>query len=97
MERHDWGLRGLQQHAFYAPVDLQPLELWMEPLHVCVRATYVARFPSQYLYIIDDCISLVNIFAYRERETLHLFQPPRADQMPDPHQGQCHNILPSIP
>ena len=32
-----------------------------------------------------------------ERETLHLFQPPRADQMPDPHQGQCHNILPSIP
>ena len=24
----------------------------------------------------------------RERETLHLFQPPRADQMPDPLQGQ---------
>ncbi len=23
----------------------------------------------------------------RERETLHLFQPLRADQMPDPHQG----------
>ena len=23
-----------------------------------------------------------------ERETLHLFQPPRADQMPGPHQGQ---------
>ena len=23
-----------------------------------------------------------------ERETLHLFQPPRADQMPDPLQGQ---------
>ena len=51
MERHDWGLRGLQQHAFYAPVDLQPLELWMEPLHVCVRATYVARFhPDIYYY-----------------------------------------------
>ena len=32
-----------------------------------------------------------------KRETLHLFQPPRADQMPDPRQGQCHNILPSIP
>ncbi len=25
-----------------------------------------------------------------ERETVHLFQPHRADQMPDPHQGQCH-------
>ena len=23
-----------------------------------------------------------------ERVSLHLFQPPRADQMPDPHQGQ---------
>ena len=28
----------------------------------------------------------------RERETLHLFQPPRADQMPDPRWGRCHNI-----
>ena len=28
----------------------------------------------------------------RERETLHLFQPPRADQMPDPCWGWCHNI-----
>ena len=28
----------------------------------------------------------------RERETLHLFQPPRADQMPDPLRGRCHNI-----
>ncbi len=32
----------------------------------------------------------------RERERLHLFQPPRADQMPDPHQGQCYNIHPDI-
>ena len=30
----------------------------------------------------------------REREILHLFQPPRADQMPDPCWGQCHNIRP---
>ena len=29
----------------------------------------------------------------RERETLHLFQPPWADQMPDPCRGRCHNIL----
>ena len=28
----------------------------------------------------------------RERETLHPFQPPRADQMPDPCWGQCHSI-----
>ena len=31
----------------------------------------------------------------RERETLHLFQPPRADQMPDPSWGQCHDIRPT--
>ena len=29
-----------------------------------------------------------NVAPERERETLHLFQPPRADQMPDPLQGQ---------
>ena len=27
-----------------------------------------------------------------KRETLHLFQPPRADQMPDPFRGRCHNV-----
>ena len=31
---------------------------------------------------------LDRFFLGRERETLHLFQPPRADQMPDPLQGQ---------
>ena len=40
----------------------------------------------------------LHLYQEREkRETLHLFQPPRADQMPDPRQGQRHNILPSIP
>ena len=29
-----------------------------------------------------------NLPERRERETLHLFQPPKADQMPIPHQGQ---------
>ena len=42
----------------------------------------------------DHCNRICNISAglpskgERERETLHLFQPPRADQMLDPLQGQ---------
>ena len=33
-----------------------------------------------------------------KRETLHLFQPPRADQMPDPLQGQDqHSIYLGMP
>ena len=33
--------------------------------------------------------SMSRKYLHREkRETLHLFQPLRADQMPDPHQGQ---------
>ncbi len=27
----------------------------------------------------------------RERDPLHFFQPPRADQMPDPGKGQQHD------
>jgi len=42
------------------------------------------------------CARVVRICECPERETLHLFQPPRADQMPDPHQGQCYNIHPDI-
>ena len=36
----------------------------------------------------------VCLLSLGERETLHLFQPPRADQMPDPSWGQCHNVCP---
>ena len=32
----------------------------------------------------------------RERETLHLFQPPRAGQMSSRGQSQCHKIRPNI-
>ena len=33
----------------------------------------------------------------RERESPHLFQPPMADQMPDPHQGQAFYTQGTIP
>jgi len=34
------------------------------------------------------CAGTIELRPETERERLHLFQPPRADQMPDPHQGQ---------
>ena len=34
------------------------------------------------------------VSSQRETETLHLFQPPRADEMSDPARGWCHNIRP---
>ena len=69
---------------------------------VLFSATQTSRYSCNYqrllfadaMLVSISCSARISAVLQRGRETLHLFQPPRADQMPDPCRGRCHNIRP---
>ena len=66
---------------------------WIEPLDFHCVATIPKKRGRLLLIRYDGLLQGQNP-SCKERETLHLFQPPRADQMPDPCRGRCHYIRP---